>query len=70
MFLIIFFIVGICLLINVKLGVKDFLDLVGKLVIINVGIMLECILCKMNDEKKMNMNVISGKDYGELFLML
>lgn len=24
----------------------------------------------MNDEKKMNMNVISGKDYGESFLTL
>lgn len=30
----------------------------------------ERILRKMNDEKKMNMNVISGKDYGESFLTL
>ena len=40
------------------------------LVITNAGTTSERILRKMNDEKKMNMNVISGKDYGESFLTL
>jgi len=50
--------------------VKDFPDLAGKSVITNAGTTSERILRKMNDEKKMNMNVISGKDYGESFLTL
>ncbi|MFN7608534.1 MAG: transporter substrate-binding domain-containing protein [Ralstonia sp.] len=63
-----FFIAGTRLLTNVKSGVKDFPDLAGKSVITNAGTTSERILRKMNDEKKMNMNVISGKDYGESFL--
>ncbi|WP_343548088.1 glutamate/aspartate ABC transporter substrate-binding protein [Ralstonia sp.] len=65
-----FFIAGTRLLTNVKSGVKDFPDLAGKSVITNAGTTSERILRKMNDEKKMNMNVISGKDYGESFLTL
>ena len=65
-----FFIAGTRLLNNVKSGVKDFPDLAGKSVITNAGTTSERILRKMNDEKKMNMNVISGKDYGESFLTL
>ncbi|CAJ0793550.1 Glutamate/aspartate import solute-binding protein [Ralstonia psammae] len=65
-----FFIAGTRLLTNVKSGVKDFPDLRGKSVITNAGTTSERILRKMNDEKKMNMNLISGKDYGESFLTL
>ena len=65
-----FFIAGTRLLTNVKSGVKDFPDLAGKSVITNAGTTSERILRRMNDEKKMNMNVISGKDYGESFLTL
>ncbi|MBO4228661.1 transporter substrate-binding domain-containing protein, partial [Bradyrhizobium neotropicale] len=57
-----FFIAGTRLLTNVKSGVKDFPDLAGKSVITNAGTTSERILRRMNDEKKMNMNVISGKD--------
>ncbi|ANH72378.1 bacterial extracellular solute-binding, 3 family protein [Ralstonia insidiosa] len=65
-----FFIAGTRLLTGVNSGVKDFPDLAGKSVITNAGTTSERILRKMNDEKKMNMNVISGKDYGESFLTL
>jgi glutamate/aspartate transport system substrate-binding protein len=65
-----FFIAATRLLTNVNSGVKDFPDLAGKSVITNAGTTSERILRKMNDEKKMNMNVISGKDYGESFLTL
>ncbi len=65
-----FFIAATRLLTGVNSGVKDFPDLTGKSVITNAGTTSERILRKMNDEKKMNMNVVSGKDYGESFLTL
>ncbi|WP_247313438.1 transporter substrate-binding domain-containing protein [Ralstonia pseudosolanacearum] len=65
-----FFIAATRLLTSVHSGVKDFPDLAGKSVITNAGTTSERILRKMNDEKKMSMNVVSGKDYGESFLTL
>lgn len=65
-----FFIATTRLLVNKNSGIKDFPDLAGKSVVTNAGTTSERILRKMNEEKKMNMNVISGKDYGESFLML
>jgi glutamate/aspartate transport system substrate-binding protein len=46
-------------------GIKDFPDLAGKTVVTNQGTTSERILRKMNEEKKMNMQIISAKDYGE-----
>ncbi|GAB3627541.1 Glutamate/aspartate import solute-binding protein [Pandoraea terrae] len=65
-----FFIAGTRLLTGKASGVKDFGDLAGKSVVTNAGTTSERILRKLNEDKKMGMNVISGKDYGESFLML
>lgn len=65
-----FFIATTRLLVNKHSGIKDFPDLAGKSVVTNAGTTSERILRKMNEEKKMGMNVISGKDYGESFVML
>ncbi|VVE74623.1 glutamate/aspartate ABC transporter substrate-binding protein [Pandoraea sputorum] len=65
-----FFVAGTRLLTNKNSGIKDFPDLAGKPVVTNAGTTSERILNKMNNEKKMGMNVISGKDYGESFTML
>ena len=46
-------------------GIKDFPDLAGKTVVTNQGTTSERILRRMNEEKKMNMQIISAKDYGE-----
>jgi glutamate/aspartate transport system substrate-binding protein len=45
-------------------GIKDFPDLAGKTVVTNQGTTSERILRKLNEEKKMNMQIISAKDYG------
>lgn len=65
-----FFVAGTRLLVNKQSGIKDFPDLAGKPVVTNAGTTSERILNKMNNDKKMNMSVISGKDYGESFTML
>lgn len=65
-----FFIAGTRLLVNKSSGIKDFPDLAGKAVVTNAGTTSERILNRLNNEKKMGMSVISGKDYGESFVML
>ncbi|MDR7008470.1 glutamate/aspartate ABC transporter substrate-binding protein [Paraburkholderia strydomiana] len=60
-----FFVATTRLLTRKDSGIKDFPDLVGKTVVTNQGTTSERILRKMNEEKKMNMNIISAKDYGE-----
>jgi glutamate/aspartate transport system substrate-binding protein len=44
--------------------------LAGKNVVTTAGTTSERLLRKMNDEKKMGMNVISARDHGEAFLTL
>ncbi|MEO8838614.1 MAG: transporter substrate-binding domain-containing protein [Herbaspirillum sp.] len=51
-------------------GIKDFSDLAGKSVVTNAGTSSEHLLRTMNDQKKMNMQVQSVKDYGEGLLLL
>ena len=51
-------------------GIKDFPDLAGKNVVTTAGTTSERLLRKMNEEKKMGMNIISAKDHGESFLTL
>lgn len=51
-------------------GIKDFPDLAGKNVVTTAGTTSERILRKMNEDKKMNMSIISAKDHGESFLTL
>ena len=51
-------------------GIMDFPDLAGKNVVTTAGTTSERLLRKMNETKKMNMNIISAKDHGESFLTL
>lgn len=62
------FIIGTRLLTRKDSGIKDFADLAGKNVVTTAGTTSERLLRKMNEEKKMGMNVISAKDHGEAFL--
>ncbi len=64
------FVIGTRLLAKKDAGIKDFADLAGKNVVVTAGTTSERLLRKMNDEKKMAMNVISAKDHGESFLTL
>nr|WP_106304940.1 glutamate/aspartate ABC transporter substrate-binding protein [Paraburkholderia sp. BL18I3N2] len=60
-----FFVATTRLLTRKDSGIKDFADLAGKTVVTNQGTTSERLLRKMNEEKKMNMQIISAKDYGE-----
>lgn len=64
------FIVGTRLLTRKDSGIKDFPDLAGKNVVTTAGTTSERLLRKMNEDKKMNMNIVSAKDHGESFLTL
>jgi glutamate/aspartate transport system substrate-binding protein len=64
------FVVGTKLMAKKDSGIKDFPDLAGKNVVTTAGTTSERLLRKMNEEKKMNMNIISAKDHGESFLTL
>src|SRR6185295_17197494 len=62
------FVIGTRLLTRKDSGIKDFPDLAGKTVVTTAGTTSERLIRKMNEEKKMNMNIISAKDHGESFL--
>jgi glutamate/aspartate transport system substrate-binding protein len=64
------FVIGTRLLTRKDSGVKDFADLAGKNVVTTAGTTSERLLRKMNEEKKLGMNIISAKDHGESFLTL
>ncbi|HEX5806763.1 MAG TPA: glutamate/aspartate ABC transporter substrate-binding protein [Macromonas sp.] len=64
------FVVGTRLLVKQSSGLKDFPDLAGKNVVTTAGTTSERLIRKMNEEKKLGMNVISAKDHGESFLTL
>ncbi|MEQ4925161.1 amino acid ABC transporter substrate-binding protein [Proteus hauseri] len=64
------FIVGTRLLAKKDTGIKDFSDLAGKNVVVTSGTTSEMLLNKLNDEKKMNMRIISAKDHGDSFRTL
>ncbi|KVL86044.1 glutamate/aspartate ABC transporter substrate-binding protein [Burkholderia stagnalis] len=49
-------------------GVKDFADLAGKTVATTAGTSDERLLRKLNEEKNMNMTIISAKDHAEAFM--
>lgn len=50
--------------------IKDFPDLKDKAVVVTSGTTSEILLHKLNDEKKMNMRIISAKDHGDSFRTL
>ncbi len=66
------FIIGTRIMISVDSTkeIKDFPDLAGKTVVVTAGTTSERLLRKMNEDKKMNLQIISAKDHGESFLML
>jgi glutamate/aspartate transport system substrate-binding protein len=64
------FVIGTRLLTKKDSGIKDFADLAGKNVVTTAGTTSERLLRKLNEDKKMNMNIISAKDHGESFLTL
>ncbi|WP_428826810.1 glutamate/aspartate ABC transporter substrate-binding protein [Azonexus sp. IMCC34842] len=64
------FVIGTKLMVKKTAGITDFADLAGKNVVTTAGTTSERLLRKMNEEKKMSMNVISAKDHGEAFLTL
>ncbi|HET6756784.1 MAG TPA: glutamate/aspartate ABC transporter substrate-binding protein [Burkholderiales bacterium] len=64
------FVIGTRLLTKKDSGIKDFPDLAGKNVVTTAGTTSERLIRKMNDEKKLNMSIISAKDHGESFLTL
>jgi glutamate/aspartate transport system substrate-binding protein len=64
------FVIGTRLLTKKDSGIKDFPDLAGKNVVTTAGTTSERLLRKLNEDKKMGMNIISAKDHGESFLTL
>lgn len=64
------FVIGTKLMTKKNAGINDFPDLAGKNVVTTAGTTSERLIRKMNEEKKMNMNIISAKDHGEAFLTL
>lgn len=64
------FVVGTRLLAKKGSGVTDFNNLEGKNVVVTSGTTSEILLNKLNDEKKMNMRIISAKDHGDAFRTL
>ena len=64
------FVVGTRLLTKKGGTIKDFADLKGKAVVVTSGTTSEILLNKLNDEKKMDMRIISAKDHGDSFRTL
>ncbi|AOJ07080.1 glutamate/aspartate ABC transporter substrate-binding protein [Burkholderia mayonis] len=49
-------------------GIKDFGDFAGKTVVTTAGTSDERLLRKLNEDKSMNMTIISAKDHAEAFM--
>ncbi|ATZ93687.1 MULTISPECIES: glutamate/aspartate ABC transporter substrate-binding protein [Dickeya] len=64
------FVIGTRLLTKKDSGIKDFTDLSGKAVVVTSGTTSEVLLNKMNEEKKLNLRIISAKDHGDSFRTL
>lgn len=64
------FIIGTRLLAKKDAGIADFPDLKGKNVVTTSGTTSERLLRKMNEDKKLGLNITSAKDHGESFLTL
>lgn len=62
------FIIGTRLLTAKDSGIKDFADLKGKNVSTTAGTTSERLLNKVNEDKKLGMNIIAAKENGQAFL--
>lgn len=65
-----FFEIGTRLLTKKDSGINDFPDLAGKTLVTTAGTTSERYIRQYNDDKALNMKIISAKDHGEAFLML
>lgn len=65
-----FFEIGTRLLTATDSGINGFDDLAGKNLVTTAGTTSERYIRQFNDEKQLNINIISAKDHGESFLML
>jgi glutamate/aspartate transport system substrate-binding protein len=64
------FVVGTRLMTKKDSGVQDFDQLAGRNVVTTAGTTSERLLRRLNEERKLGMNIISAKDHGESFLTL
>ncbi|CAM3508869.1 glutamate/aspartate ABC transporter substrate-binding protein [Rouxiella silvae] len=64
------FVIGTRLLVKKGSPIKDFEDLKGKTVVVTSGTTSEVLLHKLNDDKKLDMKIISTKDHGDSFRTL
>jgi glutamate/aspartate transport system substrate-binding protein len=64
------FVIGTRLLVKKGSDIKDFADLKGKTVVVTSGTTSEVLLNKLNEEKKLDMRIISAKDHGDSFRTL
>ncbi|MBV4413813.1 amino acid ABC transporter substrate-binding protein [Enterobacteriaceae bacterium YMB-R22] len=64
------FVVGTRLLVKKGGDINDFDDLKDKAVVVTSGTTSEVLLHKLNDDKKLNMRIISAKDHGDSFRTL
>lgn len=65
-----FFEIGTRLLTATDSGINGFDDLAGKTLVTTAGTTSERYIRQFNDDKQLNINIISAKDHGESFLML
>jgi glutamate/aspartate transport system substrate-binding protein len=64
------FVIGTRLLVKKGSEIKDFADLKGKTVVVTSGTTSEVLLNKLNEEKKLDLRIISAKDHGDSFRTL
>ncbi|NMP26281.1 amino acid ABC transporter substrate-binding protein [Rahnella sp. SAP-1] len=64
------FVIGTRLLVKKGSEIKDFTDLKGKTIVVTSGTTSEVLLHKLNDEKKLDLKIISAKDHGDSFRTL
>ncbi|WP_413535655.1 amino acid ABC transporter substrate-binding protein [Rahnella inusitata] len=64
------FVIGTRLLVKKGSDIKDFADLRGKTVVVTSGTTSEVLLNKLNEEKKLELRIISAKDHGDSFRTL
>ena len=64
------FVIGTRLLVKKGSDIKDFADLKGKTVVVTSGTTSEVLLNKLNEEKKLDLRIISAKDHGDSFRTL
>lgn len=64
------FVIGTRLLVKKGSEIKDFTDLKGKTVVVTSGTTSEVLLNKLNEEKKLDLRIISAKDHGDSFRTL